>query len=490
MSEHRKNQTYPICNVASDDADYFTMVFHNKVVAYRYNIPMFEENIENISGAVFVRDTLFYSLKYDNKIYCCKHNVKSCVAEIQEYATIRIWKYVSYSNNWLVIEASKDNVDLTDPRNSIENYTKILLFDIIGNSILLELPMPYFVDMGISEDNVAVLLGEGCEGTEYYECGDGSDEVFLTSIKFETSNGKVDVMDSLHIQTIYDNFEERISARTYSKKRMCFPLFDRYLYNWLIPKSLSIHSKYVIYYCKDIKGIIISSYEDGSVFRVFQLSLAYNINTQYYYNEDTNIFTIIDDGRIEQYFITLRNPNIINELNDYYFNYKGRLQNNWDFTNLLYTAIHNTKCERISDMKYNYDVALSFAGEDRSYVEKIYMLLKERQIRVFYDNDKRSQLWGEDLPELLDQIYRKDTKFCIVFCSQNYPKKKWTILESKSYKAAQIETGRYDYILPLVMDDTEIPGILKTQGYLDARKLSPEEIVDAFIIKLEEFDQV
>lgn len=143
----------------------------------------------------------------------------------------------------------------------------------------------------------------------------------------------------------------------------------------------------------------------------------------------------------------------------------------------------------MSEMKYNYDVALSFAGEDRSYVENIFALLKIRQVRVFYDNENRSELWGADLPVRLDEIYRTDTKFCMVFCSEHYPKKKWTILESKSYKAAQIETGRYDYILPVLLDDTEIPGILKTQGHLDARKLSPEEIVDVFITKLDDFDK-
>ena len=36
-------------------------------------------------------------------------------------------------------------------------------------------------------------------------------------------------------------------------------------------------------------------------------------------------------------------------------------------------------------MDYKYDIALSFAGEDREYVEKVATLLKENGVRVFYD---------------------------------------------------------------------------------------------------------
>jgi len=36
--------------------------------------------------------------------------------------------------------------------------------------------------------------------------------------------------------------------------------------------------------------------------------------------------------------------------------------------------------------KFEYDVALSFAGEDRAYVEKVAKYLKEKDIKVFYDD--------------------------------------------------------------------------------------------------------
>lgn len=36
--------------------------------------------------------------------------------------------------------------------------------------------------------------------------------------------------------------------------------------------------------------------------------------------------------------------------------------------------------------EYEYDIALSFAGEDRKYAEKLALKLRDKGVRVFYDN--------------------------------------------------------------------------------------------------------
>ena len=46
---------------------------------------------------------------------------------------------------------------------------------------------------------------------------------------------------------------------------------------------------------------------------------------------------------------------------------------------------------------YEYDVVLSFAGEDRDYVESVANELHRRHISVFYDHNEQSILWGKDL---------------------------------------------------------------------------------------------
>ena len=44
-----------------------------------------------------------------------------------------------------------------------------------------------------------------------------------------------------------------------------------------------------------------------------------------------------------------------------------------------------------------YDVALSFAGEDRKYVEEVASFLKKNKIAVFYDYFEEENLWGKNL---------------------------------------------------------------------------------------------
>jgi hypothetical protein len=76
-----------------------------------------------------------------------------------------------------------------------------------------------------------------------------------------------------------------------------------------------------------------------------------------------------------------------------------------------------------SERQFQYDVCLSFAGEDRPYVEQVAEYLRNSGIRVFYDRYEKSQLWGKNLYTHLDEVYRRLARYCIVFISQHYAKK-------------------------------------------------------------------
>lgn len=67
---------------------------------------------------------------------------------------------------------------------------------------------------------------------------------------------------------------------------------------------------------------------------------------------------------------------------------------------------------------YDYDVCLSFAGEQRDYVEQVARRLIDSGLRVFYDLDEQAKLWGKDLYEHLDDVYRNKAKYCLLFISQ------------------------------------------------------------------------
>lgn len=131
-----------------------------------------------------------------------------------------------------------------------------------------------------------------------------------------------------------------------------------------------------------------------------------------------------------------------------------------------------------------YDVALSFAGEDRKYVEAVANKLKKLTVRVFYDNFETENLWGKDLYTHLQNVYQKEAKYTIIFISKYYAKKLWTNHERKVAQARAFEEAS-EYILPARFDDTEIEGITQTTAYINLNQISPEDFAQLIKNKLD-----
>lgn len=138
-------------------------------------------------------------------------------------------------------------------------------------------------------------------------------------------------------------------------------------------------------------------------------------------------------------------------------------------------------------MTIQYDICLSFAGEDREFVEQVANRLRYRGVSVFYDDYERVDLWGKDLYVHLDNIYRKAAIYCVVFISKHYATKLWTNHERRSSQARAFKENR-EYILPAKFDDTELPGLPPTIGYIDLQKTTSEELADLIAQKLNLLD--
>jgi hypothetical protein len=138
-----------------------------------------------------------------------------------------------------------------------------------------------------------------------------------------------------------------------------------------------------------------------------------------------------------------------------------------------------------NSVSFQYDICLSFAGEDRPYVEHFASEARARGIKVFYDRYEQATLWGKDLYTHLDKVYRQSGRYCIIFVSVNYKKKLWSNHERRSAQARAFNENQ-EYILPARFDDTEIPGILNTVGYLDLRATTPSMLADLIQEKLAE----
>ena len=134
-------------------------------------------------------------------------------------------------------------------------------------------------------------------------------------------------------------------------------------------------------------------------------------------------------------------------------------------------------------MGYEYAVAISFAGEDRDYAELLAEEFAERDLEVFYDRFEEDELWGKNLFEHLQSAYREKARFCVVLVSKAYAKKRWPQHEFRSAQERALVDD--EYILPVIIENLELPGLYTTKGYLDARQKSPEEIADLLLKKVD-----
>ena len=128
-----------------------------------------------------------------------------------------------------------------------------------------------------------------------------------------------------------------------------------------------------------------------------------------------------------------------------------------------------------------YEVALSFAGEQREYVEDVARALQRRGIAVFYDAFE--DLWGSNLPEVLHAVYEERASLAVMFISKEYVDKAWPRHERRSIFSRAVQENN-DYVLPVRFDDTHVPGLPTGVHYLLADQLSPAEIASRVAMKL------
>jgi hypothetical protein len=114
---------------------------------------------------------------------------------------------------------------------------------------------------------------------------------------------------------------------------------------------------------------------------------------------------------------------------------------------------------------YQYDVAISFAGEQRREAQAIAHCLLQAGVRVYFDEYEQASSWGKNLYEQFASIYEREAQYCLMLVSEAYAAKMWTTHERRCAQARAI-TEKSEYLLPVRFDETEIPGVLKTIGYL------------------------
>ncbi len=116
-------------------------------------------------------------------------------------------------------------------------------------------------------------------------------------------------------------------------------------------------------------------------------------------------------------------------------------------------------------VQYDYDLAISFAGEDRRHAEALASRLEKLGMRTFYDKDEAAKLWGKNLSMHLYEIYAKKSLFCAILISRFYVDNDWTYLELEAALERDRKQRGQDYILPIRLDETEVVGLSADRGY-------------------------
>lgn len=133
---------------------------------------------------------------------------------------------------------------------------------------------------------------------------------------------------------------------------------------------------------------------------------------------------------------------------------------------------------------YRFDIALSFAGEQRKQVADVARYLTDAGVKVFYDEYQKADLWGKDLYQHLSTVYSTQARYSIIFASKEYAAKIWTTHELRSAQARALQEKGAEYILPVRFDATELPGIPSTLAYLDFHAEGSKGIADLVLEKL------
>lgn len=135
--------------------------------------------------------------------------------------------------------------------------------------------------------------------------------------------------------------------------------------------------------------------------------------------------------------------------------------------------------------QFEYDVAVSFASEDKAFAEELFNLLRHKNREVFRDEYTPADVWGKDVLDHLVNLYARKARYCVMLISQNYPLRQWTEAERTAVQERSFRDPN-EYILPIQLDDTEVPGITETKAYKEFRRHSIEGVVDLLEQKLKE----
>lgn len=178
----------------------------------------------------------------------------------------------------------------------------------------------------------------------------------------------------------------------------------------------------------------------------------------FYYNPETKIFAIEDPALF------------------YYIKHL-----NWD-------DIRGECGFRAGQKEYDYDFAISFAGENRALAEVIAVQLQSLDCAVFYDEWFEANFLGKAWQKSFAKIFGEQSRFVVCLLDKYHAEKIWPSFERECFSPRVADAA----IIPVYLDNTPIIGIPKDivgisfKKYQDLGDELPNKVTDEIIFKLVE----
>ena len=135
-------------------------------------------------------------------------------------------------------------------------------------------------------------------------------------------------------------------------------------------------------------------------------------------------------------------------------------------------------------MSYLFDFAISFSKGARTESLELARELMRLGVRVFHADFHRAELWGRRLDRTFGWTFSKGCRFFVPLVSSEYIEREWPQYEWDVAKREQ-RNRPTEFILPIRLDDSLLPGLPNTIGYVDLRELSIPEIAALMVERID-----
>ena len=143
---------------------------------------------------------------------------------------------------------------------------------------------------------------------------------------------------------------------------------------------------------------------------------------------------------------------------------------------------------RTGQRDYEFDFAISFAGENRRLAKLIAEQLETLDCSVFFDEFFENNYLGKAWHTQFQRVFGEQSRFVVCLLDRNYVEKIWPTFERESF-SPRVPEGA---VIPIFLDETPVQGIPKdiagivfeTEGI--AEEEMPNRITDGVVFRLTE----